>query len=268
MKEYIPKQFENRDQVLIEIDSLNRIIHSKLLTIGNDYSNKITGKITNDRYYQIRDSITLRIESIVFHYNLLNSIHSPSKKIITNEIFPLGTDIIPLRQKFLFDSIIFNLISVFDYLSCLINFIIEKNKDKWKKPWNKLEHWSRCNDKFKGTKLGLKIIEINKDWVSNLNDYRNELIHYQTENLGSNESYDLMNAELDILVIAPNQLKRFFKQLTDMADKNEYNINSVTLWLIKTSIENVIEALDDIKEYIEDHRVIPVDKAVYTYVKQ
>jgi hypothetical protein len=114
----------------------------------------------------------------------------------------------------------------------------------------------------------LKIIEVNKDWVNNLNEYRSELIHYQTENLGSRKTYHPVQRQLDVLVLAPIQLKKYFKQLKQIAEKQDYNINSVSLWIIKTCIEILIEILNEIDVYIEKNRKIPDDKAIYTTIKK
>jgi hypothetical protein len=236
MREYNPNLFRNHNQSLKEIESLIKVVDKRLFNVDMHYINKITGQIKNDTFYKIRDSITLRIDSIIFHYKILNSVHNPSKKIITNDFFSLSMDIIPIQQKYLFDSIIFNCISLYDYLASMINLIIEKSKDNWKKTWSSLENYARGNDQFIKTKLGLKIIEVNKDWVNNLNEYRSELIHYQTENLGSRKTYHPVQRQLDVLVLAPIQLKKYFKQLKQIAEKQDYNINSVSLWIIKTCI--------------------------------
>jgi hypothetical protein len=267
MRNYIPDSFRDHDQTLIEIESLVKSVNNLLFSVGLHYVNKMTGQIKNDRFHIVRDSITSRIYSLNFHYKLLNSIHNPSKKIVTDVIFPMGIEIIPIYQTYLFDSIIFNSISLFDYIACMVNLIIEKNKDKWEKTWNHLENYIRNNDLLKSTKLGLKIIDVNKEWVLILNGYRSELIHYQTETLGANQTYNDMNGQLDVLVLAPRQLKKYFKQLKEISIKRDLNINAISLWIIKTCIEITVEILNEIDSYIEENRKIPDDKAIYIIVK-
>jgi hypothetical protein len=268
MREYNPDHFRIHDQALIEIETLTKSVDNKLFNVGIHYLNKITGQIKNDRFYQIRDSISLRTESLIFHYKMLNSIHNPSTKIVTDQIFHLNIDLIPIYQKYLFDSIIFNSLSMIDYLSCLINLVIEKNKDKWKRTWHSLENHIRNNPQLCKTKLGIKIIEINKDWVSKLNEYRAELIHYQSESLSSKQSFNAYNRQLDVLVLAPQQLKKYFKELKGITEKQNYNINSVSLWIINVCIEVTIEALNELDNYIEENRIIPDDKAIFSIVKK
>jgi hypothetical protein len=199
---------------------------------------------------------------------MMDSIHNPSRKIVTDELFPLPMDLIPIYQKYLFDSIMFNSLSMLDYLACLINLIIEKNKHNWKKTWPSLENYIRNNPQLSKTKLGIKIIEVNKDWISKLNEYRAELIHYQSENLGSKQSFNVYNRQLDVLVLAPKQLKKYFKELKDITEKKDYNINSVSLWIINACIEIMIEILTEVDNYIEENRKIPDEKAIYTVIKK
>ena len=267
MREYNPELFRDHDESLIEIERLTQSFDNKVFNVGIHYINKMTGRIKNDRFYKIRDSISIRLNSLIFHYKVLNSIHNPSNKVETRELFPWVTDLIPINQKYLFDSIIFNAISMFDYLACMINLVIERNKDKWERTWTSLENSARNKNPLKASRLGQKIVEVNKDWVNNLNEYRSELIHYQTENLGAKQSYDVLNGQLDILVLAPQQLKKFFKQLKNIPEKQDYNINSITLWIIKTCQEITLEILEELDLFIDENRTIPDDQAVYLIIK-
>jgi hypothetical protein len=267
MREYQPEIYNDHQQILNEIDELINKINGRQISLGFDYANKISGKIQNDRFFSIRDSIGLRIQSVIFHYKILDSICNPKRKLITPDLPPLGTMSIPIQQKFLFDSIIFNTISIFDYLGCMINYIMEKNKDKWEKTWSRLEHIARTNAKFNSTSLGRKILSMNNEWVGKLNEYRAELIHYQTENLASNETYNSKECSLDILVIAPSQLLKYFKQLAKITNKKDLNINSIVLWIIKTSLEIIIEIQDELKIYIDKNRIIPIGKEIITFRK-
>ena len=267
MRVYKPENYKDYDQVLNEIKSLFKKIDGQLLILGFDYVNKISGKIKNDRFYDIRDSITLRIQSVLFHFQLFDSIHNPNKKLIVPNYSPIGTMALPIQQKFLFDSIIFNTISIYDYLGCLINFIIEKNKDRWEKTWSRLENIARTNKSLKNTSLGKTIISCDKEWIGKLNEYRAELIHYRTEFLGSSETYSLKECKLDILILAPNQLFKYFKTLKEIKNKEDLNINAIALWIIKTSFEIIIEINEEIKIYLEEHRLIPIGNEIYKIKK-
>jgi hypothetical protein len=99
MREYNPELFRNHDESLIEIERFTQSFDDKVFNVGIHYINKMTGQIKNDRFYSICESISLRLYSLIFHYKVLNSIHNPSKKVETPELFPWGTDIIPINQK-------------------------------------------------------------------------------------------------------------------------------------------------------------------------
>jgi hypothetical protein len=266
MREYKPGEYKDLSQTVKDIDNKSRLIREKLISLGFDYTNKISGKTGNHRFYSIRDSILLRIDSVLFHYNLMNKIHRPDNKIVTDSPNPLH-EAISIQQKFLFDSIIFNSISIFDYLGCLITFIKETNKDNWRKMWSSVVKSARNNEDFKNSSLAKKIIQSNKEWVQNLNDYRAELIHYQTDNLGSDASFDLLQDEMDVFVSAPQQLKKKFKQLKDLKEEKDFNINLVSLWIIKTCLDIITEIEDEIEIYIEENRKISKENAIYAFKK-
>ena len=127
---------------------------------------------------------------------------------------------------------------------------------------------ANTNKTFKQTKLGSKIIQANNDWVEKLNSYRDILIHHKTEGLPSQGPYNIMQGYVKVLVLAPKQLTNHFEQLKKITEKQDYNINSISLWIINNCIEGIIEIQDEIKGYIEEHRKIPEEKAIYTIIKK
>ena len=88
MREYIPANFKKHDKSLREIEYLKKVVENKMFSIGLDYVNKITGQLKNDKFYEIRNSIELRIDSIIFHYKIMNQIHNPENPLLANRIFP------------------------------------------------------------------------------------------------------------------------------------------------------------------------------------
>jgi len=267
VREYNPENYSDLIQAYKKVQSLNRNINDKFILLGFDYINKIHGKMTNERFFDIRDSITLRLDSVLFHYKILDSIYSPGQKLVDRDFSPINYMTVSMHQKFLFDSIIFNSISVFDYLSCLITYIREKNKDNWRKTWTSLENFARGHKAFKQSSLGTKIIAVNRDWVNVLNDYRSELIHYNSDHLPSSESYNVIEGTVEILVLAPAQLKKYFKPLSELKGDTEFNINSISLWIIEMCLNIVLELMQEIKVFIEENRVISDANAIMIFKK-
>lgn len=267
MVEYKPETYKNHSDSLTRIKKLSTRISSNLTFLGIDYLNKISGDFFNKRFNEISHSLTLRISSIIFHYEILHSIYTPNRKLTSDDWNPMVGDQFAIRQKFLFDSIIFNSLSAFDYFSCLITYSREKNKDNWRKMWTSLVRYTRNNNDFKQTTLGGKIIDIDKIWLNKLSEYRAELIHYDTDNLPVSSKWEVMNGKVDILVKAPNNLKKVFKTLSEIEKHEDFNINSVSLWIIETCLMFLVELTESFKVYIEEKRLIPEEKAIITFKK-
>lgn len=235
----------------------NHLSETELFQITIDYLNKISGsKATND-YYSLRDSISQRSQSILFHHEIFESINNSSaKKIIEgDDPIPLIGSQIALNQDFLFDSIIFNLVSLFDYASCLVRFIMEKNKEKRRERWPKLVRKARNNPKFKETPLAKKIIQIDTEWAKHLIEYRAELIHYKDDFVYDSSTFNVVAGEAIFTISAPQNIYRFFKNLKPQ--RKELNINDVTFWLIENSFLEVKELFVYIRGYIEENRLRP-----------
>jgi hypothetical protein len=249
---YDPQKYSDLDFSYKMCNSHSKEISDYLILLGFDYVNKILGSINNDRFYQIRDSINLRINSVLFHYHILEQIHNPKKKIITQNYSPLHSISISSQQSFLFDSIIFNTISVFDYLSCLITLVEKKNKDDWRRTWTSLCKSARGTADFKDSKIALRISKLDHEWVGKLNDYRAELIHYDTSGLPASQTYNVMQNSLEIHVSMPRTLKKYFRELKNLPEKADLNINSISIWIIENSLLIVKELLDELKQRIKE----------------
>lgn len=261
---YNPEKYKDHDACMNRIRTLSEEIKGHLSNLQIDYLNKISGNIKEKRFNEITKSISIRMNSVIFHYGLLHSIYSPNSNIKTRNWNPFIGDQIAIQQKFIFDSIIFNSISIFDYLGCLIAYVREKNKNNWKKTWNSIEKTVRKDSKFNQTSLGHKIIEADNKWVKKLNEYRSQLIHYDTDYLPVSSNWQVLQGSVEILVKAPYQLKLAFRNLKKIEKNEDYNINAISLWLIESCLIFLLELLVELKVYIELNRIIPEEKAIIT----
>lgn len=260
--DYNPENYRNLNDNWERIKLLKNQVDSAIFSIGIDYTNKIVGQLGNTRFSNISSSISLRMSSIDFHYGLIQSIYNPDKNHITSDWNPIIGEQIAIQQKFIFDSIIFNLLSLFDYFSCLINLIKESNKDKWRKMWGSLVRSTHGDGDFKKTTLGETILDLDKNWVQKLFEYRAELIHYGTDPLTTNSTWKVASGEIDLQVLAPHGLKKVFKFLGSLKHEKDYNLNAIVLWTMETSLCILLELKEPIKEYIEQNRIFSEDQTI------
>ena len=107
------------------IDTLFKQFNNNLISLGIDYANYMSGTLVNDRLYQIRNSILTRCHAALFHNDLLSDLNvSGRKRAIPPNILHVDGMRLVQRQNFLFDSIIFHLVSSMDYFSCIIKINI------------------------------------------------------------------------------------------------------------------------------------------------
>ncbi|TPE45446.1 hypothetical protein [Pontibacter mangrovi] len=267
MHKFDKANFSNHANVVLRLEKKRKTLQNLLVSLVFDYANKISGTYSNDDFIELRNSITLRLENIFYHYDLLASINVSDEEIITNEIIsPLVTPQIAIKQDFLFDSIVFNTLSLFDYTSCLIKYIIETNKQKKKLLWTQLIRTARGTNNFKETSLAKLLVELDKKWVFVLGEYRAELIHYNDDFVSDGLKYYPVESKYIIHISAPSSLKKHFREFKQV-ENSDANINQVTLWIIENSIECIIDIMEELRTYFDTVRKVPVGKEVYTFRK-
>lgn len=140
---------------------------------------------------QVRESLLYRIKAIVYHIEILinqrKAINEQiGKEFSNNTANPVSIENLIIHQYYFFDDILFNLLSMFDYVSAMIGFMFENKYYKW----NSLVRSARNNNTAIGNKVFAKdIIELHSDWVDALIEIRSDLIHrrpkFGEETIGS-----------------------------------------------------------------------------------
>jgi len=210
----------------------------------------------------LRNSLTLRLESIFFHYDLLSQLNISGQGKKSSNLGHGSAMSVALRQEFLFDSIIFNTISFFDYLSCFISFIIFNDK---KSQWQSIANSARTQLAFKETEIAKTTDNLDRVFVSKLNQYRSELIHYSKGIVGFSTSFDLKQGIEKIEVFAPLGFNKKFKKEFKNLDKKELNLNTVIIWMLDIITEETARLMVNIEDYIESNRVIPKGKEIIKF---
>lgn len=237
-------------------------INGRITKVGIDYVRKISGKLNNEDFYDLRNSLVLRLESVFYHYEILRQLNISGKQRSYNHLGPFQASQTSLKQGFLFDSLIFNSVSFFDYLSCFISFIAFKNK---KTQWQSIAQSSRSNTKFKESKLAKSIDETDRYFVVKLTQYRGELIHYENDKNEFSTSLDLKNNLEKINIFAPNNfVKKFNKELKHL-DKKDLDINTIGIWILDLITSETKNILGEIENYIEENRIIEKGKEIITF---
>lgn len=259
MKILDKNKYENHENSFNLILEQKEEINGRITKVGIEYIGKISGKLNNEEFYDLRNSLVLRLEGVFYHYEILRQLNVSGKERSFNDLNPFQASETSLKQGFLFDSLIFNSISFFDYLSCFISFIAFKDK---KTQWQSIANSSRSNTKFKESKLAKLIDETDRYFVVKLNQYRGELIHYKNDKNGFSTSFDLKNNLEKINVFAPNNfVKKFNKELKHL-EKKDLDINTIGIWILDLITSETKNILGELESYIEENRIIEKGKEI------
>jgi hypothetical protein len=141
-----------------------------------------------DQVWPVRDSIIYRGWAINWHFELLCNQRDSLNRELRGRIQEALYSPEPLiharaKQFFVFDDLIFNVISLFDYIGNLIGFIYlggSKLRLKWNGAFNAASDASNPVSRAAVAEL---IRRNHKDWLNNLQAVRSDLTHFKM-NLG------------------------------------------------------------------------------------
>lgn len=223
----------------------------------------------NHKIFELQENVLYRLFSSLFHYQLLLRQHyyieQRIEERIKNEPERYTTLILPKKHpdfeyaekevSAIFDSIVFHLASIFDYLSILINFICVSDKDKTPQ-WTSISKSARDSQNSLSKRNIASVIEtLNREFVARLYDYRSELIHKRSDiNEYSFES-KIETGKLSARFICSTKIRKAFKKYGD--ESNDYTVSHFSIWLIDKTTDLIAKILLSLKTEIQKDSKFP-----------
>ena len=270
----INKEFENLNEYL-------SVLHDCFLAIAMDYKHYVDNSFTNNDIYEIRDDVNYRFFSARLHIELLIKQHfqiehrfekymKTEPKVFANYLSKNPYyDYAEKEVSSIFDSFLYHLTSVFDYLSTLSNYTCGEPKDKQKKlKWTNLSRSVRDSSNHFGKKMALseKIKDCDNTFVNKLYGYRSYLIHEKSEQSMYSFTFHLSNQKetaIDANFIATERLIKQFSDLRKLSKDNYISIKYVTFWLINKAIDITIDILFALSEDMKQNPLISFGMFAY-----
>ena len=172
----------------MDIDIHCKRIDGRTMKIGLDFTNKIGGiGKGSENIYAARNSLIYRLGSIRFHLtNYVNfriDIEDQLEKLGGFSISPIESGQISSHYSYMFDDLIFNLVSFLDYLGNLIDQTVNEGRIK---DWPGLAKAAKpkSSNKFNKLQVAQDIIKFDKEIAQKLYEYRSELIHEKAHEVG------------------------------------------------------------------------------------
>ena len=226
------------------------------------YDEHSSDKNSKENIFILKENVHYRVFSLVhqyyifltqldFHEENLQQIYQKNPHFVT--AFPLGnpyfTDV-DLEMSSVFDNVIFQISSVYDYLSHLICYICKTNKSD-SLYWTKLaKAASGQNNDFSNLEIRKTISELNKDFVARLYDYRSRLLHNKKDEHVFNGNMKLHDFNFDLKILASDTAIRHFKGIRKIYPNEKITLSFLTSWIIRKTFIDIERVLDALREEI------------------
>lgn len=215
-----------------------------------------------DMVLSLRDSLSYRSEALSWHLQLLRLLKTSAEQRL-DDSFPdhqREFELLMLagfEQHWVFDDLVFNALSAFDYLGNLVGFVYYGERRR-KSKWDRVQKCARDRNyelqqneatRISGGLAGPVISAAHTTLVSGLADYRAALIHYEalvgTGVLNTAHSENTRRGISHELVVHPP--REFYKLLRRSSPETGEPLQAAALWLLDrcdTALYDILRALE------------------------
>lgn len=258
------KDIENIGASFEDLRKEIQYLENRFLAIGLDYQYHFGMPLGQNEFYELRDNVSYRLFCANLHLELLlrqhfiiearfGEIYKSQPEKITANIYPSNPIFDHAEKEIsgIFDSLIYHLVSIFDYLGTLTNYIFGKKKQDTL-TWTSLATSVRDkNNAFSKTKFADVINTIDNNFVKKLYDHRSHLIHRKGEINRSHIKFTLNDGKFNVSYISTNALNKQFSVLKEESKTHSLTIKYVGFWLVRKTIFEVSSILFALKDEMD-----------------
>lgn len=264
------------------INEKSKQVGGLFLRAALDYERKVTGRPCSD-IRMLRASMLHRLSAIDWHIQLMHDYESQATQAIrTRDGFDSAHELEMMhtgRMRSLFDDVVFNLMSLFDYTAGFIGYVFYGDEIRDAAEYDPLDHdeertdhlrrkksridWSNIRNAYFRRKLyfgtnrlkDTEVVKVIDKWegrlLSPLRNYRNDIIHHSADRTAGGYSLKLMDVtQSEIFVHPPPE----FKDKFDIADDDTENLFDSVLWLFEESLSALEYLAKNLMTDIEERR--------------
>lgn len=209
-----------------------------------------------DEVFRLRDSLFYRLSAVLFHYQLLELIDAEGQgRTLADVTVPFFLENQVEKASYVFDDIVFNLMSLFDYTAGLLFYIyyfdhVEDLETAlravgWAEIRNQAANANRNISGIRANRLhnsevGPAIMMADESVVEKLRIYRNDIIHNARDKPSGSAKIDWVEERASSMTItAPVKFSRIFSYPDPQSD----NILDSAIWLINLVFRSAKELL-------------------------
>lgn len=259
------KDIEDLDKELKSLNDQFKSVYYKMIAVAMDYKSYIDHKASDNEIFKIRDDIIYRLHAAKFHFELLLEITASIDKEMTiihrnsisNPNFLGPQFIFEERVKqvsYISDSIFFHLISCFDYVSNIIEYICGGKKKKELK-WTQLRKSVRdIKNPYSSKSIAKTIEKLDRTFIGKLYDHRSQIIHSTTDKRPASLNINMMQETCKTNIFSSPSFNYKFNELKNESKNYNLTIQYTLLWIIRKSIESLIEIQFSLKTFMEENK--------------
>ncbi|MDF3026915.1 MAG: hypothetical protein K0S23_1222 [Fluviicola sp.] len=257
MNRYLDIEDRNEDYNFIQKETFRA--EKGIRAIGIMYHDHSNDRKSYDNVFRLKDNIEYRLMAATHQYLVFLRELALSERTLHERYMENPNslyEVVPGRNPYLikvetelssiFDSIVFHLSSVFDYLSHSVCYMYFTNKEKTVY-WTKLAKTVRgeFKDKFD---FSLALDEMDRRFVGRLYDYRSRLLH-NTRDKHRFDVYVQNNDSSVRLKIASSDsvMKHFTLAKENIVEGQEITLTYLASWLLRRTFIEIEHLLDAIK---------------------
>ena len=249
---------DNREADFYLIDKQSLRAEQGVRAICVMYDDHSSDKNSREKIFLLKDNVHYRLFSLKHQYliflrelsfaeNYLQELDQKDPNLLNSIIYKNPYfEQIDLEISSVFDNIIFQLVSVYDYLSHLICYICKTDKSKTVY-WTKLAKLVHGKDnEFTNLNIRKVIAELDNKIVGRLYDYRSRLIHNKRDQHTFNVSQKFIDLKFSLKIRASDLALKHFKTIREEYPNGEITLAFLASWLIKRcfiDIEMILDAL-------------------------
>lgn len=241
------------------------LFSNRLTAISIDYNNYFTKNfVTSENskiFSDMCSNLSFRLNCSTFHLELLcreiDLVEQETKNINEKHFSYLANN--SQNFNYIFDSIIYHVTSLYDYIGSIINFIQEKKQEFVK--WNSIVQ----KHKNKKDQIYSLTYKFHREFVDNLFKIRSKLIHDKVILSGTPYSQDYLNVRHFFEVPTHRTILKHFGELQNLSNNSDISLKYTSFYLIRQTIEYLTEILFELKKYMEAN--IQTNKLAITVIE-
>ncbi|MCA0430373.1 MAG: hypothetical protein LCH32_07710 [Bacteroidetes bacterium] len=264
------KDIDNPKEEFEKLSKRFKTLHDRFLAIAMDYTHYIDSTISENEIFKLRDNVLSRLYSARFHFQLLIEYHyrveNRLKELYNKnpkELFQGGFELMSIQEQStkeiysLFDSMLYHLCSIYDYLFRLINFAHGKtilDNPKWNlfKSNKNLKNFIYCSEE-----IIPKLELLDSNFIYPLIKHRSHLIHTESDMGEFKLTFNLGGDNFNAKFQATKLFKANFPEIVKENSEAELTIKYASIWLIDKTIQTTTEILFELRDDMKRNQKIP-----------